>query len=152
MSNEPGEHFPYLYDYSGLPWKAQKMVRKGIFDSGYGNGPPGLPGNDDCGQLSAWWLFSTMGLYPVNPVSGDYMIGSPIFDQVRIHLGNGKIFTVTAKNNSPKNIYIQSATINGDPLDRPYITWAEIQDGGTLGVVMGPEPSKWAANWVGNPL
>ena len=152
LSNEPGEHFPYLYDYAGLPSKAQSMVRKGMLASGYANTPEGLPGNDDCGQISAWWLFGAMGFYPVNPASGVYMIGTPLFDQMTFNIPNGKIFTITAVNNFPANVYIQSATLNGNPLDVPFITWAQIQAGGELSFVLGSTPSKWAADWVGNPL
>jgi predicted alpha-1,2-mannosidase len=149
LTNEPGEHFPYLYDYAQLPSKAQSMVRNGLFN-GYANTPAGLPGNDDCGQISAWWLFGAIGFYPVNPASGVYMIGSPLFDQVDLHLADGKTFTVTASNNSPTNMYIQSAALNGAPLNVPFITWAQIQAGGTLSFDMGPTPSKWAADWTGN--
>jgi predicted alpha-1,2-mannosidase len=151
LTNEPGEHFPYLYDYSGLPSKTQSMVRGGLSD-GYNNTPSGLPGNDDCGQISAWWMFSAIGFYPVNPASGVYMIGSPLFDRVALHLPNGRTFTVTAANNSSSNIYVQSVTLNGMPLNVPYITWAQIQAGGTLGFVMGPQPSQWGADWRGTPL
>lgn len=152
LSNEPGEHFPYLYDYAGLPSKAQSMVRHALVSSGYANIPDGLPGNDDCGQISAWWLFGALGFYPVNPASGVYMIGSPLFDGVTLHLPGGKAFAITAANNSPTNIYIQSATLNGRPLDVPVITWSQIQAGGELHFKMGPAPSKWGSDWRGKPL
>ena len=93
-----------------------------------------------------------MGFYPVNPASGVYMIGTPLFDQMTFNIPNGKIFTITAVNNFPANVYIQSATLNGNPLDVPFITWAQIQAGGELSFVLGSTPSKWAADWVGNPL
>jgi predicted alpha-1,2-mannosidase len=152
LSNEPGEHFPYLYDYAGLPWKAQNMVRKAMLTCGYANTPAGLPGNDDCGQISAWWLFGALGFYPVNPASSVYMIGTPLFERITFNLPNGKVFTVMAANNSPTNIYIQSLTLNGQPLKVPFITWGQIQAGGTLRFVLGPNSSHWADDWVGSSL
>ena len=151
MSNEPGEHWPYLYDYCGQPSETQRLVRKGL-SGGYANTPSGLPGNDDCGQISAWWLFTAMGFYPVNPASGEYMIGSPLFPRVSFKLQNGKTFTVEAANNSDSNLYIQSATLNGKALNEPTISWAQIQAGGTLHFEMGNSPSKWGADWAGKKL
>ena len=150
MSNEPGEHWPYLYDYCGQPWKTQQLVRRGL-SQGYSNTPGGLPGNDDCGQISAWWFFSAIGFYPVNPASGDYMIGSPLFKRVVLRLASGKTFAIEADDNSDANIYIQSATLNGVPLDAPTISWTQIQAGGTLHFIMGKSPSAWAVKWSGKP-
>jgi len=152
MSNEPGQHWPYLYDYCGQPKETQRLVRKKGLLEGYSNTPGGLPGNDDCGQVSAWWLFSAMGFYPVNPASGDYMIGSPLFPRVSFKLQNGKNFTVEAAKNSADNIYIQSATFNGEMLNKPTISWAQIQAGGTLHFEMGNSPSNWGADWSGNKV
>lgn len=151
MSNEPGQHWPYLYDYCGQPSETQKLVRRGL-SQGYANTPVGLPGNDDCGQTSAWWLFTAMGFYPVHPASGEYMIGSPLFPQVSFKLQNGKTFTVEAPNTSAENIYIQSATLNGEALNKPVITWAQIQAGGTLHFDMGNTPSAWGADWSGKKV
>jgi predicted alpha-1,2-mannosidase len=145
-SNEPSHHYGYLYDYSGQPWKTQAKVRE-ILNAEYANLPSGIDGDDDCGQMSSWYLFTALGFYPVNPASGDYMIGSPIFPKMSIKLANNKTFSVIAENNSATNMYIQSATLDGKPLDRPVITWKEIQSGATLKFVMGPNPSQWAANW-----
>ncbi len=150
LSNEPGEHYPYLYDFSGTPWLAQSMVRMAL--TNYSNTPKGIPGNDDCGQLSSWWLFTVMGFYPVNPASGVYMIGSPLFDRVTLNLPNGNTFIIAATNNSATNVYVQSASLNGVALNVPCVTYAQIEAGGTLGFVMGPSPSTWAANWSGTPL
>ena len=145
-SNEPSHHYPYLYDFAGQPWKTQAMVR-GIAASAYSNRPDGITGNEDCGQMSAWYLFAAMGFYPVNPSSGVYMIGSPLFHRIRLQLDGGRAFVVTAENNSADNIYIQSATLNGRPLNQPDITYAQIAGGGRLDLVMGPTPSTWAAAW-----
>jgi predicted alpha-1,2-mannosidase len=145
-SNEPSHHYGYLYDFSGQPWKTQAMVRK-IAEKEYDATPGGLDGDDDCGQMSAWLLFTAMGFYPVNPASGEYMIGSPMYGAISLTLANGKTFRVEASNNSATNVYIQSAALNGKPLDIPVITWEQIQAGGLLRFIMGPTPSKWGSNW-----
>ena len=111
-----------------------------------------MDGDDDCGQMSAWYLFTALGFYPVNPASGDYMIGSPLFAGMSLKLANGKAFSVHAKNSSSKNIYIQSATLNGKPLTIPVINYEEIVAGGSLDFVMGPAPSVWASDWNPAPL
>jgi predicted alpha-1,2-mannosidase len=145
-SNEPSHHYGYLYDFGGEPWKTQAKVRQ-IAAKEYGYGPGGLDGDDDCGQMSAWLLFTAMGFYPVNPASGDYMIGSPLYARMSLRLANGKTFSVEAQNNSATNVYIQSATLDGQPLNIPLITWEQIQAGSTLRFVMGPKPSSWASQW-----
>jgi predicted alpha-1,2-mannosidase len=145
-SNEPSHHYGYLYDFSGQPWKTQAKVRE-IAEKEYGFDEGGLDGDDDCGQMSAWLLFTAMGFYPVNPASGDYMIGSPMYERMSLKLANGKVFTVVAENNSAANVYIQSATLDGKALDVPVITWEQIQSGATLRFVMGPKPSKWGSAW-----
>jgi predicted alpha-1,2-mannosidase len=150
VNNEPGNHFMYLYDYSGMPWETQSEVSAAL--ANFSNAPDGLPGNDDCGQISSWLFFANLGFYPVNPASGIYMIGSPLFPQVTLNLPNGNTFTITATNNSATNIYIQSATLNGVALNVPYITYAQIEAGGALSFVMGPSPSTWAADWSPTPI
>ena len=145
-SNEPSHHYGYLYDFGGQPWKTQMMVRR-IAEKEYDASPGGLDGDDDCGQMSAWLLFTAIGFYPVNPASGDYMIGSPMYQQISLTVANGRTFRVEASNNSAENVYIQSATLNGRPLDIPVITWEQIQAGGTLRFVMGQQPSKWGSDW-----
>jgi len=144
--NEPSHHYGYLYDYSGEPWKTQAKVRE-IAAAEYANAPAGLDGDDDCGQMSAWYLFTAMGFYPVNPASGEYLIGSPLFSKMTLHLAGGKSFSVVAKDNSATNVFIQSATLNGVALDVPVISHREIVRGGTLAFVMGAAPSKWGAGW-----
>jgi predicted alpha-1,2-mannosidase len=149
--NEPSHHYGYLYDYSGEPWKTQSRVRQ-IAATEYAALPAGLDGDDDCGQMSAWFLFTALGFYPVTPASGDYMIGSPLFRSMSLRLASGSRFTVAAPGNSPTNVYIQSATLNGHPLTVPLITWEQIQAGGTLTLIMGPQPSTWAKDYHPTPL
>ncbi|HMF63891.1 MAG TPA: GH92 family glycosyl hydrolase [Edaphobacter sp.] len=149
--NEPSHHYGYLYDYSGQPWKTQAKVRE-IAAAEYANLPSGIDGDDDCGQMSAWYLFTALGFYPVNPASGDYMIGSPLFTKMTLRLANGNHFTVAAENNSAKNVYIQSAMLNGKPLTIPLIRYDDIVAGASLKLVMGPAPSRWAADWNPAPL
>ena len=139
--NEPSHHVIYLYNKVRQPWKAQKYAAQ-VMHELYFNAPAGLCGNEDCGQMSAWYVFSAMGFYPVNPVSGEYEIGTPLFPEMRLNLGNGKTFTVLAPNVSRENIYIQSVTVNGQPYDKSYITHQQIMDGATVEFVMGNQPGK----------
>jgi putative alpha-1,2-mannosidase len=144
--NEPSHHIAYLYCYGGAPWKTQERVRQ-ITETLYGNAPDGLPGNEDCGQMSAWYILSTMGFYPVNPADGIYVIGAPHYERVAIDLGDGREFIVEAPGVSGVNKYVQSAALNGQPLDRCYITHEEIVAGGTLLFTMGANPNTdWAAD------
>jgi predicted alpha-1,2-mannosidase len=129
--NEPSHHVTYLYNYIGKPAKAQFYTNK-IIKELYQNSPEGLCGNEDCGQMSAWYVFSALGMYPVNPVEGRYWLGSPQFEKAEITLPNGKTFTLKANHVSAENIYINSAKLNGQPFGRNYITWEEIQQGGIL--------------------
>ncbi len=129
--NEPDHNSPYLFNFVGQPGKTQFYTNK-IINELYRNTPEGLCGNEDCGQMSAWYVFSAMGIYPVNPVDGRYYFGSPQFDKVIINLPNGKTFTIEAKNVSKENIYIRSIKLNGQPIDRLFITYDEIQKGGDL--------------------
>ena len=143
--NEPSHHLAYMYDYAGEPWKTQKLVRR-ILDELYNEGPSGLAGNEDCGQMSAWYIMSALGFYPVTPGLDIYAIGSPLFDRATIHLENGNKFIVQANNNSPQNVYIQSATLNGVPYFKSYISHEEIMNSGEMIFEMGPEPNKtWGA-------
>jgi len=147
--NEPQHHYPYLYDYVGQPWKAQALVREYLSTKYRNSGSGGYDGDEDCGQMSAWYVFSAMGFYPVAPGSGEYAVGSPLFDEVEIAVGAPYAparFKVVARNQSPENRYIQSATLNGQPLLRPFIHHADIVKGGTLAFEMGPTPNKsWGA-------
>jgi predicted alpha-1,2-mannosidase len=143
--NEPDHHVGYLYNYAGQPWKTQARVRQ-IATALYTNTPGGICGNDDCGQISAWFVFTALGFYPVDPTSGIYVLGSPLMDKVTLKLDprfyKGGSFTVIAKNNSSQNLYIQSATLNGRPLTRSWISQKEIVSGGKLMLTMGPTPNK----------
>lgn len=139
--NEPSHHVIYLYNKVRQPWKAQKYAAQ-VMHELYFNAPAGLCGNEDCGQMSAWFVFSAMGFYPVNPVSGEYEIGTPLFPEMRLHLDNGKIFTVLAHGVSRENIYIQSVKVNGKPYDKSYITHAQIMDGATVEFEMGAQPGE----------
>jgi predicted alpha-1,2-mannosidase len=136
QGNEPDHNFAYLYDFIDKPEKTQFYTNK-IINTLYQDSPAGLCGNEDCGQMSAWYVFSAMGIYPVNPVDGRYYFGSPQFEKVEMHLPNGKTFIINAKNVSKEKIYIRSAKLNGEPLNRLYITYDDIENGGTLDFVMG---------------
>ena len=139
--NEPSHHVIYLYNKVRQPWKAQQYAAQ-VMHELYFNAPAGLCGNEDCGQMSAWYVFSAMGFYPVNPVSGEYEIGTPLFPEMRLNLDNGKTFTVLAPNVSRENIYIQSVKVNGQPYDKSYITHQQIMDGATVEFVMGNQPGE----------
>lgn len=141
--NEPSHHVIYMYNYAGRPDKAAPLLRK-MLNEMYLDQPDGLSGNEDVGQMSAWYILSSVGLYQVDPVGGRFVIGSPLFDKATVNVGRGKTFTVVAKNNSDKNIYVQSARLNGKTLKNSYVDFNDIRRGGTLELVMGPKPSKWA--------
>ncbi|MFN0139920.1 MAG: GH92 family glycosyl hydrolase [Pyrinomonadaceae bacterium] len=137
--NEPSHAHAYLYNYAGEPWKTQKYVRK-IMDEFYKNAPDGLIGNEDCGQMSAWYVMSASGFYPVNPGDGTYTFGTPLFPEVKYNLENGKTFTIRAENVSDKNIYIASARLNGTPYKKAFITHDELMKGGVLEFEMTDKP------------
>jgi predicted alpha-1,2-mannosidase len=143
--NEPVHHVAYLYNYAGQPWKTQTRIRQ-VASVLYTNTPAGICGNDDCGQMSAWYVFAALGFYPVDPASGIYILGSPLMDKVTLKLDSkfykGGSFTVVARNNSASNPYIQSATLNGKTITRSWISQAEIAAGGKLVLTMGPTPNK----------
>ncbi|MFJ1472734.1 GH92 family glycosyl hydrolase [Capnocytophaga cynodegmi] len=134
--NEPSHHIAYLFNKAGKPHRTQYWVNE-ILKTQYNTTPNGYSGNEDCGQMSAWYVWSSIGLYPMNPVSGEYEIGRPLFPKAKINLPNGKTFTIIAENVSAENMYIQSATLNGKPLDRTFITDEELKNGGELKFVMG---------------
>jgi putative alpha-1,2-mannosidase len=146
QGNQPDQQAPYLYAWSGQPWKTQALVRRILRDlygsdaSGYG-----YPGMDDQGATSAWYVLSALGFYTVDPSSDVYVLGSPIFDRSVVRMGNGKALEIVARNNSAKNLYIQSATLNGRPWTRPWFRHADIADGARLVLVMGPGPSAWGS-------
>ena len=142
QGNQPDQQAAYYYDYAGQPWKTQELIRK-ILALMYGSDKYGLayPGMDDQGATSSWYVLSAMGFYPVDPSSPDYIIGSPIFDEVTLHMGNGKDLIIQAKNNSEKNLYIQSATLNGKAWNKPWFSHADIASGGKFIFNMGPQPN-----------
>jgi predicted alpha-1,2-mannosidase len=148
--NEPSHHIAYLFAYAGQPWKTQYWVRS-IMNGLYKAAPDGLAGNDDMGQMSAWYLFSGLGFYPVAPGQLIYVIGSPRFERITLHLGpfyEEKTFRVEAHNVSDENLYIQSVSLNGEPVDRTWIRHSEIVQGGILSFTMGPTPNE---KWGGSP-
>lgn len=139
--NEPCHQVAWLFNYAGQPWKTQQAVRH-ILDTEYLPVPGGLSGNDDAGQMSAWYVFGALGFYPVCPATPYYAIGSPVFPRAEIAVGNGRTFTIEAEGTSPENIYIQSATLNGKPYNKSYISHSDITGGGVLRFVMGPRPNQ----------
>src|SRR5210317_1976648 len=129
--NEPGHHIPYLYNWTGHPEKTQARVRM-IMDAMYGPSVEGLCGNDDAGQMSAWYIFSSLGFYPVTPGSTDYAIGSPLVNEAVIHLNDGKTLLIRAKNQSKKNIYVKSVSVNGKIIDGNQLSHTDIENGGEI--------------------
>lgn len=150
--NEPSHHVAYLYNFAGRPWKTQARVRR-IMEEFYRPTPDGLIGNEDCGQMSAWYVLSAAGFYPVTPGSTTYVIGSPLFSEVRFNLENGRTFTVRALNQSPRNLYVQSAALDGRPHTKSFITHADIMRGGELVFTMGGRPNtRWGAGDGDSPV
>lgn len=147
QGNQPDQQAAYFYDWAGQPWKTQRVVRRiltelyGSDRSGYG-----FPGMDDQGSTSSWYVLSAMGFFPVNPADPNYILGSPLFHEVKLHLGNGKVFEVVAHNNSAANVYIQSATLNGKAWNKPWFPHSAMAQGGRLVLEMGPQPNRrWGA-------
>ena len=149
QGNQPDWQTPFFYDYAGQPWKTQKLVRQ-ILQLMYGSDKFGLayPGMDDQGSMSAWYVFGALGFYTVDPASPNYIIGSPLFNQATVHLGDGKDLIIQADNNSDENCYIQSATLNGQPWNKPWFSHADIANGGKFIFQMGPNPN---AAWGSAP-
>ena len=137
--NEPSHHIAYLYNYVGQPHKTQLYVNK-LLTGLYHNTPDGLCGNEDCGQMSAWYVFSAMGFYPVNPVEGKYQLGAPLFDKITLSTGPEKKFVITANKESDGHIYVQEVYLNEKKLDRTWITHEEIMNGGELKFVLSTRP------------
>ncbi|HKU19295.1 MAG TPA: GH92 family glycosyl hydrolase [Candidatus Saccharimonadales bacterium] len=149
--NEPSHHIAYLYDYAGEPWKTQQRLKQ-IMDSQYAPTPDGLVGNDDCGQMSAWFIFTALGFYPVAPASNEYVIGRPFVKRATLHLPNGKYFTVIADNLDDAHPYVGAVSLNGKPLNRSYIRQDEIMAGGMLHFVMQATPNRtWATSPASRP-
>ncbi|MGD0913935.1 MAG: GH92 family glycosyl hydrolase [Terracidiphilus sp.] len=151
QGNEPSNHIPYLYNFAGAPWKTQQRVRQ--IARLYNNTPQGIPGNDDCGQISTWFNFAALGFYPVNAVTGVYVLGSPLVNRATLrNTAAGTSFTVVAENNSDQNVYVQSVELNGKALTRSWFTHADIVAGGELRFHMGREPNKaWGSAAADRP-
>ncbi|MFT4033190.1 MAG: GH92 family glycosyl hydrolase [Siphonobacter sp.] len=149
--NEPSHHITYLYTYVGQPWKTAEKVRY-ILDDFYTDKPDGIIGNEDVGQMSAWYVLSALGFYPVNPVNGAYVFGSPVFDEATLKLGNGKTFQVKTTGNGKENKYIQRITLNGKPYTKAYLLHKDLMQGGNLLIEMGNKPGKtWALKPADRP-
>lgn len=140
--NEPSHHIIHLYNYADQPWKTQELVDS-VFHSQYFNAPDGLSGNEDCGQMSAWYIMNSIGFYQVCPGKPVYSIGRPLFDEVTVNLSDNKQFVVKALNNSKENKYIEKAVLNGVPLEKPFISHEDIKNGGVLEFTMTSQPTKW---------
>ncbi len=138
--NEPGHHIPYFYAYAGQQWRTAEKVNY-IMREFYKDIPDGIIGNEDCGQMSAWYIFSSLGFYPVFPASGNYVFGSPMFDKATINLTAGKKFTIETINRSPENIYIQKVQLNGKDYTKLYLQHSDLAKGGSLKITMGPKPN-----------
>lgn len=150
--NEPSHHMAYLYDYVGQPWKTQSRVRQ-IMDQFYKPAPDGLIGNEDCGQMSAWYVLSAAGFYPVTPGSSIYAIGAPLFPEVRFNLDDGKTFVIRAEGISDRNIYIQSATLNGKAYNKSFLRHDDLVAGGELVFHLGPQPNqRWGVGRANEPV
>lgn len=148
--NEPSHHILYMYNYVGQPWKSARLLRQTMSEM-YKDDYDGLSGNEDVGQMSAWYVLSAMGFYQVEPAGGKYIIGSPIFDKTTINLEKNKNFTVVCKNNSKDNIYVQSVKLNGKPYTKSYIMHQDIMKGGIMELQMGNQPSKWGTRPTDRP-
>ena len=148
--NEPSHHIVYLYDYAGQPWKTASRVRE-VLNTMYHDNVDGLSGNEDVGQMSAWYILSSLGFYQVEPAGGRYVFGSPLFDEATMNVGKGKTFRIIAHNNSKENMYIQSVKLNGKPYTRSYIDFKDIVRGGKLEFMMGSKPSKFGVKPADRP-
>ena len=149
--NEPSHHITYLYAFAGQPWKTADKVRY-ILDNLYSDKIDGLCGNEDVGQMSAWYILSALGFYQVNPANGLFVFGSPVIDEAIFKVDNDKTFTITVKNNSPQNKYIQNITLNGETYIKSYILYKDLMAGGKMTIEMGAEPSKtWGVSPASRP-
>jgi len=149
--NEPVHHVIYLYDYAGQPWKTQARIRQ-VMDWLYQSTPDGLSGDEDTGQMSAWYVWSALGIYPVCPGTPDYLFGSPLFNKATLNLANGKTFEIVATNNGPQEFFIDGATLNGGAFDKIYITHDQISRGGRLVFQMASFPNyRWAVSPESRP-
>ena len=148
--NEPSHHILYMYAYAGMPWKSAPILRE-VMRTQYTTAKDGLSGNEDVGQMSAWYVLSAMGIYQVEPAGGKYVFGSPLMDEAVLNVGGNKAFRIVARNNSVSNIYIQRVTLNGKPYTKSYIDYPDIMKGGTLEFVMGNKPSTFGTSLKDRP-
>lgn len=148
--NEPSHHIIYMYNYVGQPWKAAKLLRQTL-STMYHDAPDGLSGNEDVGQMSAWYILSSLGLYQVDPANGAFVFGSPLFDSAELKIGQNKTLHIVARNNSKDNIYIQQVRLNGKPYAKSYISYKDVINGGTLEFTMGNKPSKFGTALKNRP-
>lgn len=148
--NEPSHHITYLYNYVGQPWKTAEKVRY-ILSHLYTDKTDGLCGNEDVGQMSAWYVLSALGIYQVDPVGGMYLIGSPAIDKADIRVGAGKRFSITVRNNSESNKYVQRVLLNGKVYTKSYIMHGDLMKGGTMVLEMGSRPSSWGTALASRP-
>ena len=139
--NEPSHHIAFLYIWAGQPWKTQERVRE-ILVKHYRNDYDGLDGNEDCGQMSAWFFMSALGLYAVDPVSATYVLSAPLFESATVQLGGGRELKVEAHRSSPEDQYIQAVTLNGQPLDKLWVRHEDLEKGAHLVFTLGPQPNK----------
>lgn len=142
--NEPGHQIPFMYSFTSSPYKTQQMVRS-ILNEEYSDGPGGLSGNDDAGQISAWYVFGAIGFYPLNPVSGEYVLCSPLFDNINIRLKNNRTLKIICKKQSPESIYIKNIKLNGKAYTRNFITYNDLQKGGTMQFFLTDKPTSWGS-------
>jgi predicted alpha-1,2-mannosidase len=145
MGNEPCEEVPWVYDFAGAPWRTQDVVRR-IQNECFSAKPNGLPGNDDAGAISSWYVFSALGIYPEVPGVAGFVLGTPMFTKATIHLENGRTIQIIGDQASPTNYYVTSVTINGQPLNGPWIEWSALSDGGSIAFDMDTKPSQWGAD------
>jgi putative alpha-1,2-mannosidase len=143
--NEPGHQVPFMYNYTSSPWKTQREVRK-ILSEEYSDGPGGLSGNDDAGQMSAWYVFAAMGFYPLNPVSGEYLLCSPEFDKVTMQLPGKKQFEISTHKSAGDVIYISKINWNGKLYDKNFVTYKMIMQGGKLEIWLTDKPTTWGSS------
>ncbi len=148
--NEPGHQIPFLYNYTSSPYKTHKIVRN-ILTEEYSDGPGGLSGNDDAGQMSAWYIFASIGIYPVNPVSGEYVITSPLFDKISIKVNKNSYFRVICKKQSVKSVYIKTVKLNGVLLTKNFITHKDIRKGGVIEFTLSDQPTNWGNKSIARP-
>lgn len=148
--NEPGHQIPFMYNFTASPWKSTENVHQ-ILSEEYGDGPGGLSGNDDAGQMSAWYVFASMGFYPLDPVSDQYLLTVPIFENVKIKLPNNRVFEIVKQQQGAADTHIKSLTLNGKPYSKTFIRYADIMNGGKLVYQLDQKPSSWGRSEENQP-